>query len=257
MDHSGMMNVLMIEDNPADAQRIRGMLISEEDKGINLGYANKLSSGLKRIERENFDVLLLDLNLSDSRGLNTLIKTKKKTRDLPIIVLSEKDDPRVSKKAKEEGAHEFLVKHDLTTPKLMKTINFAAKKKQFKEYKKKKDSKKEKQESKRVLLISPDKFSLKLLKHIVDQKHEVIGYINYIEDGIKKITEKKPDIVILDIDGIDVEDINKIRNLDNSSEMMLCGTDVPDKIKHRFQAAGYMSKPFKKDKLLNEIDRIS
>jgi len=80
MEKSGMMNILMIEDNPADAQRIRGILNSRDDMGINLGYANKLSSGLKRIDREDFDVLLLDLNLSDSRGLNTLKKTKKKTK---------------------------------------------------------------------------------------------------------------------------------------------------------------------------------
>lgn len=255
MENSDMMNILMIEDNPADAQRIRNM-INSDNMGINLGYANKLSSGLKRIDREDFDVLLLDLNLSDSRGLNTLIKTKKKADDLPIIVMSEKDDGRISKKAKDNGAYEFIVKKNLNTQKLMQSINYAAKKKQFKEYKKKKESEKEEKEGERILLISPDKFSLKLLKHIVNQEHEVIGYINDIEEGMKKITETKPDLVILDIDGIEVENITKIRNMDTSSRMMLCGTDVPNKIKERFQAAGYMSKPFKKDKLLSEIGRL-
>ncbi len=256
MEQSGMMNILMIEDNPADAQRIRSILNSRDDMGINIGYANKLSSGLKRIDREDFDVLLLDLNLSDSRGLNTLKKTKKKTKDLPIIVMSEKKDERMSKKAKEEGAYEYISKQGLNSSKLMQTINYAVKKKHFKEYKKKKESKKEEKDEQRILLISPDKFSLKLLKHIVDQEHDVIGYINDVEEGIQKITEKKPDLVILDIDGMDVENITKIRNLDNNSNMMLVGTDVPKKIKKRFQAAGYMRKPLKKEKLLDEIDML-
>lgn len=256
MEQSGMMNILMIEDNPADAQRIRSILNSRDDMGINIGYANKLSSGLKRIDREDFDVLLLDLNLSDSRGLNTLKKTKKKTKDLPIIVMSEKKDERMSKKAKKEGAYEYISKQGLNSSKLMQTINYAVKKKHFKEYKKKKESKKEEKDEQRILLISPDKFSLKLLKHIVDQEHDVIGYINDVEEGIQKITEKKPDLVILDIDGMDVENITKIRNLDNNSNMMLVGTDVPKKIKKRFQAAGYMRKPLKKEKLLDEIDML-
>ena len=256
MDRSGTMDILMIEDNPADAQKIRGMLNVNDDMGINLGYANKLSSGLKRIDREEFDVLLLDLNLSDSRGLNTLKKTRKKTGDLPIIVLADKDDVRISKKAKDNGAHKLLFKRELNSQKLMRSINYAAKKKHFKEYKQKKTSEKEDKGEERILLISPDKFSLKLLKHIVDQKHEVIGYIKDVEEGISKITENKPDLVILDIDGIDVENITKIRNLDNSSKMMLVGTDFPKKIKKRFQGAGYMSKPLKKDKLLKEIERL-
>lgn len=256
MDHSGMMNILMIEDNPADAQRIRGMLNTEEDQGINLGYANKLSSGLKRLDREDFDVLLLDLDLSDSRGLNTLSKTRDRTENIPIIVLSDRKDQRLSKKAREKGAHEFLVKGELNGRKLMQSINYAAKKKQFKEYKKKKTSENEKKGEKKVLLISPDKFSLKLLRHIINQEHDVIGYINDVEEGIKKITETKPNLVILDIDGMHIDNITKIRNLDNSSKIMLCGTDVPKKVKKKFQAAGYMSKPLKKDKLLKEIERL-
>ena len=67
------LRVLLIEDNPGDARRIRETLKDIKDFRFTLEHVDLLAEGLKRLASEKPDVLLLDLSLPDSADLDTLV----------------------------------------------------------------------------------------------------------------------------------------------------------------------------------------
>ena len=69
-------NVLLIEDNPADARLVREALKETADPGYRVEWVRRLSLGLNRLAEGGIDVLLLDLGLPDSQGLETLAAGK-------------------------------------------------------------------------------------------------------------------------------------------------------------------------------------
>ena len=81
-------NVLLVEDNPGDARLVREALEdSSGDLEYALDHADRLDQGLARIADERFDIVLLDLGLPDTNGLDTLCSMRARARDLPVIVL--------------------------------------------------------------------------------------------------------------------------------------------------------------------------
>jgi signal transduction histidine kinase len=105
-----LINVLLIEDNPGDARLIRELLSEAMDSGFNLEVADQLGEGLNRLAQGGIDVVLLDLSLPDSKGLETFTTARAGARCVPIIVLTGLDDETVAINAVREGAQDYLVK---------------------------------------------------------------------------------------------------------------------------------------------------
>jgi PAS domain S-box-containing protein len=97
---------------------------------IKLECADRLSRGLIQLSGLNFDVLLLDLNLPDSRGLDTLNTTVKRFPKLPIVVLSGLVDDAITIEAVRSGAQDYLVKGDISGPLVMRVVRYAIERKQ-------------------------------------------------------------------------------------------------------------------------------
>ena len=68
-------SVLLFEDNPGDARLIRELLAEAEDSVFTLESVDRLSTGFKRLAEGGVDVILLDLGLPDSQGLDTFART--------------------------------------------------------------------------------------------------------------------------------------------------------------------------------------
>lgn len=85
---SDRLRVLLIEDNPIDTQVIREYLARPEEVQIELEHAERLSTALARLPDGHFDCVLLDLNLPDSSGLETLARIHERNPDLPMLVLT-------------------------------------------------------------------------------------------------------------------------------------------------------------------------
>ena len=79
-------NILMIEDSPLDAGLIMEMLQKEKNFSFNLKHVSDLSTGLDCLAKEKFNLVLLDLLLPDSLGLDTFDKVIAQAPDLPIII---------------------------------------------------------------------------------------------------------------------------------------------------------------------------
>ena len=80
--------ILLIEDNPDDAYLLRESLTGFGQPSIELVHAEQLDHGLQHLRSDDFDVILLDLSLPDSQGIDTLLRVQGEATAAPIIVLT-------------------------------------------------------------------------------------------------------------------------------------------------------------------------
>lgn len=125
-----VIKVLLIEDNPGDARLIEEML-NESGIQFKLECADKLSSGIDRTRSDVFDVILLDLGLPDSQGVDTLEKLNRIISETPVIVLTGLKDEATSIEAVKKGAQDYLVKGQLNDILLARSINYAMERKKI------------------------------------------------------------------------------------------------------------------------------
>jgi Flp pilus assembly CpaE family ATPase len=117
--------ILLVEDNPADARLVQETLASQSIAKFKVVHVGRLGPALERLSEEHFDVVLLDLSLPDSRGLDTLARMRRQTASVPIVVLSGLADETVAMKAVREGAQDYLVKGNTDGNALARCIRFA------------------------------------------------------------------------------------------------------------------------------------
>jgi signal transduction histidine kinase/DNA-binding response OmpR family regulator len=119
----------LIEDNRGDFRLLQKMLAQAKEDSFELERVNQLAAGLERLEAEESDVVLLDLSLPDSQGLDTLARVQAEAPQVPIIVLSGLDDKVLTVKAVREGAQDYLVKGQIDSDLLARSIRYAIERK--------------------------------------------------------------------------------------------------------------------------------
>lgn len=117
-------NILIIEDNLGDVRLIQEVLKELHEIKINLFIAHTLEKGKKYIATEAIDVILLDLNLPDSKGLSTFQSVHRFALNIPIIIFSVLSDKEIVYQALKEGAHAYFVKGTATKEALVSTIRY-------------------------------------------------------------------------------------------------------------------------------------
>lgn len=122
-------NVLVIEDNLADTALIREMLKESQNTRFKLYNARKLQEGLEIINENPIQVLLLDLNLPDSKGIETFYKASASVSEIPIIILSGFDDENTAIKAVKGEAQDYLIKGNVESSLLVRSICYAIERK--------------------------------------------------------------------------------------------------------------------------------
>jgi diguanylate cyclase (GGDEF)-like protein len=120
------MRVLLIEDNPGDARLLREMLRAGADLEFAVTTADRIASGLAYLGEREFDLVLLDLSLPDSEGIDTLRQVRGAASNLPIIVLTGLNREEVGLMAVREGAQDYLIKGQIDHPLLVRAIRYAS-----------------------------------------------------------------------------------------------------------------------------------
>ena len=77
--------ILLIEDNPGDARLVREVLAEARPAQFDLVHIEKLNEAIKLLSEDRFDVILLDLSLPDSQGLETFQKMYAQASNVPIV----------------------------------------------------------------------------------------------------------------------------------------------------------------------------
>lgn len=117
--------VLLVEDNPTDVLLVRATLKAAPGLQFVLTTADYLSSAIERAKAEHFDVVLLDLGLPGSHGLETFETFHAAVPDVPIIILSGLGDEEVAMQAVQHGGQDYLPKGEAMDEVLPRAIRYA------------------------------------------------------------------------------------------------------------------------------------
>ena len=126
------LHILIVEDNPKDAKSLEEMLGRGPNPEFELEYADRLTTCLRRLERGDIDLVLLDLFLPESRGIKTLHKVHAKAPKVAVIALTRFDDEDTGIKAVREGAQDYLVKGQVDSILLARAVRYAIERKRTK-----------------------------------------------------------------------------------------------------------------------------
>lgn len=125
--------ILLIEDNPGDAALIEDMLEEFSSFPYELKNAATLNEGLNLLKENSFDVILADLGLPDSDGIDTFLEIHARNSRIPIIILTGMTDERLGINAVKQGAQDYLVKGQVDGKLLIRSIQYSIERKKSEE----------------------------------------------------------------------------------------------------------------------------
>ena len=126
---SKRLRILVVEDNAADVDLIREYMSDSGFISFQIDSVPRLSEAIVRLEGESFDLLLIDLGLPDSRGLETFYKLRKAAPNTPAIILTGQDDEGTAMKAVRNGAQDYLIKGEIIGNTLVRAAQYAVERK--------------------------------------------------------------------------------------------------------------------------------
>lgn len=118
-------DVLLVEDNPADALLLSDVFTDLPGTSFTVTRAERLKDALALLATTRFDIVLLDLGLPDSQGVETFNRLHTQAKGVPIVVLTALDDEQVAIAALQEGADDYLVKRQIEPQLLGRSIRYA------------------------------------------------------------------------------------------------------------------------------------
>lgn len=127
-------NILLVEDNPADRRLVAERLGSQHNGLFQLFFAETAREALQQLNQQKISVILLDLQLPDCNELESLTRIRAAAPGIPVVVLSEVEDESLAIKALKLGAQDFLVKWHTNEHLLVRAVQYALERKQAEEH---------------------------------------------------------------------------------------------------------------------------
>jgi len=224
-----LIKVLLVEDNAVD-RRIVERLLARCPQAVEFAVesAGSLSAAAECLGSKEYDIVLLDLRLPDSSGIETVRKVSEVNPRLPIVVLTGLDDEEMGLLAIKSGAMDYLVKGQLLENLLVRKILYALERekeknlildtnrrlqetsqelfmaeKELEEKAKALQEAHDEQESRVVERTAELSKANELLKEEITKRKQVEGALQISEENLRKVIGTSPDgIVIVDRDGI-------------------------------------------------------
>lgn len=118
-------HILLVEDDPGDANLVRQLLRKSQDPAFEVKWVETLADAKHHLTEQQPDLLLLDLSLPDSQGIETVHAMRQAAGGLPIIVLTGRDDTAFALQILELGAQDYLIKGRFDQDALVRAIRYA------------------------------------------------------------------------------------------------------------------------------------
>ena len=121
------LHILLIEDNPADARLLREYLLdaNSEREQFQLLNASRLAEGIEMLAEKEIDIVLLDLGLPDSQGMDSFYRLHASAPDIPVILLTGNQDEHTASMAVQAGAQDYLSKNEVNQALLVRSLRYA------------------------------------------------------------------------------------------------------------------------------------
>ncbi len=117
--------ILLLEDNPDDVELIEFHFDGLKHQTLSLVHCDTLANGLRRLMEGDIEVILLDLSLPDSTGIDTVKRIRQAAPSTPIVVLTGTEDHETAIHAIENGAQDYLLKGQIDLATLCRSIGYA------------------------------------------------------------------------------------------------------------------------------------
>jgi two-component sensor histidine kinase len=119
------LHILLVEDNPGDVRLLQEMFSTERPDSFEIVNLPRLGLALNHLAKGGVDIVLLDLGLPDENGLETVRRVRKLAPEVPLVVLTGRDDDATIAEAMLEGAQDYLVKGQIENRALPRALKYA------------------------------------------------------------------------------------------------------------------------------------
>ena len=126
-------HVLLIEDNPGDIRLVRELFAQTSGGQFTLTHVGRLDAGIRSLSESLIDVILLDLSLPDSQGIETLIRMHAAAHGIPIVLMTGLEDEELGLHLIQAGAQDYLIKGQTSAPLLARALRYAVGRKRLEE----------------------------------------------------------------------------------------------------------------------------
>ena len=120
-----VLKVLLIEDSEEDKDVFVRFLRKIESFSADIKWAETIESAQKKLKDQTFDIVITDMDLPDGKGIKGLKKLKNEIKKYPFIILTGTDDDSILKEASSIEIYDYLVKGELTSSLLRRSIRYA------------------------------------------------------------------------------------------------------------------------------------
>ena len=121
--------LLIVEDDVVDRKLLERLLAQSSAAPFDVASTDRLDRALEMLQDRAFDVVLLDLGLPDSQGMDSVTRLQARAPETPIIVLSGLDDENTATEAVQQGVQDYLIKGQVDANILVRSIRYALERK--------------------------------------------------------------------------------------------------------------------------------
>ena len=125
--------LLLVEDNPADVRLLREMFREQNSLRTELTQVETMRDAEKHLAESAVDIILLDLGLPDTQGLESIRRARAVAPHVPLVVLTSLDDETMAAQALQAGVQDYLIKGQIDARGLLRALRYAVERKSMQE----------------------------------------------------------------------------------------------------------------------------